>query len=54
LSRPRIYRQLIGFFTFESDFADGGKDAEVDNDPIEVHEKALKMGANTMNYIFNH
>jgi hypothetical protein len=27
--------------------------AEVNNDPLAVREKALKMGANILNYIFN-
>jgi hypothetical protein len=31
---------------------DGWEDAEVNNDPIGIREKALKMGANIMNYIF--
>ena len=32
---------------------DGWEDAEVHNNPKEVREKALKMGANILNYIFN-
>jgi hypothetical protein len=45
--------RLILLYTFETDLGDGWEDQEVHNDPKEVHEKALKMGANIMNYIFN-
>ena len=38
---------------FETDLGDGWEDPEVHNDPKEVREKALKMGANILNYIFN-
>jgi hypothetical protein len=33
-------------------FGDGWEDPEVHNDPA-AREKALKMGANIMSYIFN-
>jgi hypothetical protein len=39
-------------YTYECDLGDGWEDAEVNNDPIGIREKALKMGANIMNYIF--
>ena len=39
-------------FTFESDLGDGWEDQEVHNDPEDVREKALKMGANIMKYVF--
>jgi len=45
--------RLVLLYTFETDLGDGWEDAEVHNDPIEVRQKALKMGANIMNYIFN-
>lgn len=48
-----IENRLVLFYTFECDLGDGWEDAEVHNDPAEVREKALKMGANIMNYIFN-
>lgn len=48
-----IENRLILLYTFESDLGDGWEDAEVHNDPFEVREKALKMGANIINYIFN-
>lgn len=44
--------RLILLFTFESDLGDGWEDAEVHNDPINVREKALKMGANIIKYAF--
>lgn len=48
-----IDNKLVLLYTFECDLGDGWEDPEVHNDPIEVREKALKMGANIMNYIFN-
>ncbi len=47
-----IDNRLVLFYTFESDLGDGWEDTEVHNDPIAVREKALKMGANIINYIF--
>jgi hypothetical protein len=44
--------RLILLFTFESDLGDGWEDAEVHNDPLEIREKALKMGANIIKYAF--
>ncbi|WP_395050272.1 DUF4159 domain-containing protein [Flavobacterium sp.] len=48
-----IDNRLVLLYTFECDLGDGWEDQEVHNDPFEVREKALKMGANIMNYIFN-
>ncbi len=48
-----IENRLVLLYTFECDLGDGWEDPEVNNDPIEVREKALKMGANIINYIFN-
>lgn len=45
--------RLVLFYTFETDLGDGWEDPEVHNDPPEVREKALKMGANILYYIFN-
>ena len=45
--------RLVLLYTFECDLGDGWEDAEVHNDPKEVRDKALKMGANILNYIFN-
>lgn len=44
--------RLVLLFTYESDLGDGWEDAEVHNDPEEVREKALKMGANIIKYAF--
>lgn len=44
--------RLILLFTFESDLGDGWEDPEVHNDPEDVREKALKMGANIVKYAF--
>jgi hypothetical protein len=44
--------RLVLLFTFESDLGDGWEDAEVHNDPEDVREKALKMGANIVKYAF--
>ena len=48
-----IDNRLVLLYTFECDLGDGWEDSEVHNDPKEVREKALKMGANILNYIFN-
>ncbi|MES2544277.1 MAG: DUF4159 domain-containing protein [Bacteroidota bacterium] len=45
--------RLVLLYTYETDLGDGWEDADVNNDPFEVREKALKMGANIINYIFN-
>ncbi|MBV7268234.1 DUF4159 domain-containing protein [Winogradskyella luteola] len=44
--------RLVLLFTFESDLGDGWEDQEVHNDPEEIREKALKMGANIVKYAF--
>ncbi|MFQ3173166.1 MAG: hypothetical protein ACI8W0_000251 [Flavobacterium sp.] len=56
--RPQAFgvfseNRLILLYTFQSDLGDGWEDPEVHNDPTAVREKALKMGANIINYIFN-
>ena len=48
-----IEGRLVLLYTYETDLGDGWEDAEVHNDPLEVQLKALKMGANILNYIFN-
>jgi hypothetical protein len=47
-----IDNRLVLLYTYECDLGDGWEDSEVHNDPKEVREKALKMGANILNYIF--
>lgn len=44
--------RLVLLFTFESDLGDGWEDPSVHNDPVEVREKALQMGANIISYVF--
>lgn len=44
--------RLVLLFTYETDLGNGWEDEEVHNDPLEVREKALKMGANIMKYVF--
>jgi hypothetical protein len=48
-----IENRLVLLYTYECDLGDGWEDAEVNNDPLVVREKALKMGANIVHYIFN-
>lgn len=45
--------RLIVFYDYESDLSDGWEDQSVHNNPKEVREKALKMGANIIEYAFN-
>ncbi len=56
--RPQAFgifenNRLVLLYTYECDLGDGWEDPEVHNDLKEVREKALKMGANILNYIFN-
>ncbi len=44
--------RLMLLFTFESDLGDGWESPDVHNDPEEVRQKALKMGANIIKYAF--
>ena len=48
-----IKNKLVLLYTYECDLGDGWEDAEVNNDPKEIRDKALKMGANIISYIFN-
>ena len=48
-----VDNRLVLLYTYECDLGDGWEDQEVHNDPNDVREKALKMGANILNYIFN-
>ena len=48
-----IENRLVLLYTYETDLGDGWEDQDVHNDPQEVRLKALKMGANILNYIFN-
>jgi hypothetical protein len=48
-----IEDRMVCLYTFESDISDGWEDAAVHNNPPELREKALKMGANIIAYVFN-
>lgn len=47
-----IEGRIVCLYTVETDLGDGWEDQEVHNDPREVREKALKMGANILHYAF--
>lgn len=45
--------RLVLFYTFESDLGDGWEDEEVHNNPANIREQALQMGANIIQYVLN-
>jgi hypothetical protein len=47
-----IDTKLVLLYTYECDLGDGWEDTEVHNDPAAIREKALKMGANIISYVF--
>lgn len=44
--------RLVCFYDYESDLSDGWEDQEIHNNPQNLREKALKMGANIIEYAF--
>ncbi|MDN6280700.1 MAG: DUF4159 domain-containing protein, partial [Psychroflexus sp.] len=44
--------RLLLLYTYESDLGNGWEDKNIHNDPEETRQKALKMGANILYYIF--
>lgn len=48
-----IEDRMVCLYTYESDLGDGWEDRDVHSDPQETREKALKMGANIIQYVFN-
>lgn len=44
--------RLVCFYDYEADLSDGWEDEEIHNDPYEIRLKALKMGANIIEYAF--
>ncbi len=44
--------RLICFYDYECDLGDGWEDQEVHNDSEATRTKALKMGANIIQYVF--
>jgi Domain of unknown function (DUF4159) len=50
-----IYKgRLVCFYSYECDLGNGWEDQDVYNDPEEVRLKALKMGANIIQYAFGY
>jgi hypothetical protein len=48
-----IYKgRLVCFYDAECDLGDGWESTEIHHDSPEAHEKALKMGANIISYVF--
>lgn len=45
--------KLVCFYTYECDLGNGWEDQSVYNDPEEIRQKALKMGANIVSYAFS-
>lgn len=45
--------RLVCFYTVGCDLGDGWEDSEVHNNPPELREQALRMGANILKYVFN-
>jgi len=48
-----IEDRMVCLYTYESDLGDGWEDEAVHNDPPEVRDIALKMGANIISFVFN-
>lgn len=44
--------RLVCFYSYESDLGNGWEDQSIYNDPQELREKALQMGANIITYAF--
>ena len=44
--------RLVVFYDYETDLSDGWEDQIVHNNPKEIRDKALKMGANIIEYAF--
>jgi hypothetical protein len=45
--------RLVVFYDYECDLSDGWEDREVHNDSEETRNKALRMGANLLQFVFN-
>ncbi len=48
-----IEDRLVCLYTYECDLGDGWEDPDVHNDPEELRQKALQMGANIISFVFN-
>ncbi|MCQ2973537.1 MAG: DUF4159 domain-containing protein [Bacteroidales bacterium] len=49
-----VENRLVFLYTWECDLGDGWEDIDVHNDTQEKHIQALQMGANIIQYVFNH
>lgn len=50
-----IYKgRLVCFYSFESDLGNGWEDQSIYNDPEELRQNALRMGANIISYSFTY
>lgn len=50
-----IYKgRLVCYYTYESDLGDGWEDPAVHDNPPDVRQKALRMGANIVRFAFSH
>lgn len=47
-----IEDRMVVLYTYESDISDGWEDEAVHNNPPDLREKALKMGANIISFVF--
>jgi hypothetical protein len=45
--------RVVCFFSYETDLGNGWEDRSVHNDPEEVRQEALKMGANILQFAFS-
>ena len=44
--------RLVCYYDYQCDLGDGWEDRDVHNDPPELHNTALRMGANMVQYVF--
>ncbi|MBI1182849.1 DUF4159 domain-containing protein [bacterium] len=44
--------RVLVFYSYETDLGDGWEDEEVHHDPPAIHQKALMMGCNLLQYAF--
>lgn len=56
---PRAYAlfyegRMVCLYTYECDLGDGWEDQRVHNDPDEIRQLALQMGANILQYVFTY
>lgn len=46
--------RLVLMYTYECDLGDGWEDPNVHNDPLNIRQLALQMGANMLKYVFTY